>query len=74
MTEPLTNVQAELLQTFDYELSEADFAEFRQMLVNYFAEKISSDVDQLFKEKGWTSEKSVQWVNSHMRTPYTGGN
>ncbi len=47
MTKPLTNTQLAILQTFHFEMSEQELADFRQMFVDYFARKVSDDVDAL---------------------------
>ena len=66
----LTNLQLELLETFSYELSEEQLLEIRQMLMDYFADKITSGMDQLFEENNWGEEKIQEWATEHMRTPY----
>jgi hypothetical protein len=70
MTKPLTNVQVEILQSFNYQLSDEELTSFRKMLVEYFADRISDDIDHLFREKGWSNEKSDEWASIHMRTGY----
>lgn len=72
MTKPLSNTQIEILQSFNYELSEQELRSFREMLVDYFASKISDDIDSLFDEKGWDDSQSEEWATSHLRTPYNG--
>jgi len=72
MTKPLSNTQIEILQSFNYELSEQDLRSFREMLVDYFASKISDDIDSLFDEKGWDDSQSEEWATTHFRTPYNG--
>ncbi len=46
----LTNLQIELLEVFKYELSEEQIKEIRSLLVNYFAEKVTNDIDKLSKK------------------------
>lgn len=70
MSRPLTNVQLEILPTFDYDLPEEDLGEFRQLLVDYFAKKVSDGVHTLFEERGWGQEKNRAWAREHMRTRY----
>lgn len=70
MTKPLSNTQIEILQSFNYELSEQDLRSFRELLVNYFANKISDDIDSLFDEKDWDDSQSEEWSTTHLRTPY----
>ena len=71
MTRPLTNVQREILQSFNYELSEQDLRDFRRMLADYFARKVSDDIDVLFEQRGWEEKKTEEWAATHLRTPYT---
>jgi len=41
------------------------------MLSNYFADKVTNDVDKLFEKKGWGQEKIEEWSKEHMRTKYS---
>lgn len=66
----LTNLQIELLEVFKYDLSEAQLKEIRALLADYFAEKVTHDVDQLFEANGWGAEKIEEWSKEHMRTKY----
>jgi hypothetical protein len=66
----LTNLQMELLEVFKYDLSEAQLKEIRALLADYFAEKVTHDVDQLFEANGWGAEKIEEWSKEHMRTKY----
>ena len=70
MKKPLSNVQFEILQAFNYSLSETELASFRMMLTNYFANKISADIDLLFEERGWNDDKLKEWAKTHERTSY----
>jgi hypothetical protein len=73
MTRPLTNLQVELLNTFNYGIDEQQLAEVKQLLTDYFAQKITDGMDQLFEEKGWDDSKLEEWSNEHIRTPYQKG-
>jgi len=66
----LTNLQIELLELFKYELSEEQIKEIRSLLANYFAERVTNDIDQLFEENKWGQEKIEEWSKEHMRTKY----
>lgn len=70
MTKPLTNLQLELLKSFKYNLDEGQLAEIKQLLIDYFAQKVSDGMDDLFEEKGWDDSKIDEWSQEHMRTPY----
>lgn len=74
MTKPLSNIQLEILQSFNYSLNDDELVSFKKMLVDYFSNKISDDIDQLFEENGWGDEKSDEWASTHMRTPYNNEN
>ncbi|NBC06087.1 MAG: hypothetical protein GVY26_02735 [Bacteroidetes bacterium] len=67
----LTNLQIELLEVFKYELSEEQIKEIRSLLVNYFADKVTSDIGKLFEENNWGEEKIEEWSKEHMRTKYS---
>jgi hypothetical protein len=67
----LTNLQIELLEVFKYELSEEQIKEIRSLLVNYFADKVTNDIDKLFEQNNWGEEKIEEWSKEHMRTKYS---
>ena len=64
---PLTNLPLELLQTFRYELSEAQWVEIRDLLTRYFAEKVSDEMDALFEANDWGDETIEAWSKEYMR-------
>jgi hypothetical protein len=66
----LSNLQLEIIQTFSRPLPEKQIIEIRQILSDYFAQKIDNDVDELFEQKGWDNTKTDEWLNEHLRTPY----
>lgn len=66
----LTNLQLEILEVFKYDLSEEQIKEIRNLLVEYFAEKVTSGIDKLFEENNWGEEKIEEWSKEHMRTKY----
>ena len=65
-----TNLQLELLEMFDYELPDNQLNEIRDMLVKYFADKASDEMDRLWEENNWSNETMKQWGEEHMRTKY----
>jgi hypothetical protein len=69
-TKKLSNLQLELLRVFSFELSEEQLLEIREMLVDYFSNKVSSEMDALFEENRWGEEKIEEWSKEHMRTKY----
>ena len=50
--------------------TEADYADFRDMLARYFANKAQKQIDALW-ENGTINEQTIEaWGNERMRTPY----
>lgn len=65
-----TNLQKELMKIFSLELTEQELSEISSMLTKYFAGSASSEMDKLWKERGYTEKTINQWLNQHLRTPY----
>ena len=66
----LSNLQLELLKVFSVDLSDEQLMEIKDLLNQYFADKVSSEMDKLFEEKGWGNNKIEEWSKEHMRTKY----
>ncbi len=66
----LTNLQLELLQTFSYALPDQQLIEIRQLLAQYFLDKVDEEMDNLWQVKGWTVNTIEEWAKEHERTPY----
>lgn len=66
----LTSLQLELLKTFSRPIPEEQVLEIRQLLADYFAQKVDEGVDTLFSDKGWDGNTVAGWLNEHSRTPY----
>lgn len=68
----LTNLQLELLKVFRFDIPDDQLLEIRSFLRNYFANKVTSAMDQLFESNQWGEEKIEEWSKEHMRTKYEG--
>ncbi len=66
----LTNLQHELLKVFQYDLTEKQLLEIRQLLASYFAGKATSEMDRLWETNTWNEDLMKQWAKEHTRTPY----
>jgi hypothetical protein len=66
----LSNIQLELLKVFSVDLSEEQLKEIKDLLVKYFADKVTSEMDNFFEEKNWGVDQIEKWANEHMRTKY----
>ncbi len=63
----LTNLQLELLKFFQYELSENQLLEIKQLLTRYFAERATGQMDKMWDEQGWNRETMEKWLKEHNR-------
>jgi hypothetical protein len=66
----LSNLQLELLKVFSFDLSEEQIKEIKSLLSAYFADKVTSEMDDLFQANNWGEEKIKEWSKEHMRTKY----
>lgn len=60
---PLTNLQLELLKVFSCQLPEEEILEIKQLLSNFFAERLKKRVSKTWKEKGYAQEDMENWLN-----------
>lgn len=50
--------------------TDAEYADFRNMLARYFADKAQKEIDALW-DNGTINEQTIEaWGNERMRTPY----
>lgn len=63
----LTSLQLELLKTFSRPIPDEQVLEIRQLLADYFAQKVDEGVDALVAEKGWNSDTTNEWLSDHDR-------
>lgn len=63
VTQKLTNVQVELLNTFAYELPEEELKDLKKVLVGFFAKRIRQQTSQIWEEKEYTPETMKDWLN-----------
>ncbi len=63
LAKPLTNLQFELLKFFQYEVKDEELLEIKRLLSDYFAKKAMDDMDNLWKENGWSNETMDTWLN-----------
>lgn len=66
-SQPLTNLQLELLKVFSREVSEEDLLEIRRFLARMFAEKAMDAADAVWERDGWTEEKAIKLSYTHLR-------
>ena len=66
----LSNLQIELLKTFQYELSETQLTEIKRILSAYFANNVTFEMDKFCTENGWDDEIIEALSTEHLRTKY----
>ena len=50
--------------------TESDYADFRNMLARYFADKAQKQIDAMWDEGKINEQTIEEWGNERMRTPY----
>jgi hypothetical protein len=64
----LNDVQVGLLRMFNRPMSREESIEIRDLLSQYYANKLFDEVDRVVAEKGITEEDYEQLRNEHQRT------
>jgi hypothetical protein len=62
-----SNLQLELLKLYANGISDEQLTEIKWLLGKYFAEKATSGMDNLIKEKGLTPQDIIEKSNEHHR-------
>ena len=62
-TAQLTNLQLELIKIFSYQLPNEELLEVKQLLANFFAERIKKRASKIWQEKGYTQNDMDKWLN-----------
>ena len=65
----LSNLQIELLKLYPYSVSENELRDIRKILADYFAQKIDSEMNQLWEKNDWNDQTIESWKSEHLRTP-----
>ncbi len=68
INQPFTNVQLEIIKTFDINLDENELIEFKNMLANYFAQRAVKSANEVWDAEGWTDEDVDRMLNTKMRS------
>ena len=65
---PLSNLQLELIKLFRYELPDEQLLDIRRMLAQYFAQKVTDEMSQLWDERDWSDTTIEGWKNEKIRS------
>jgi len=66
----LSNAQAEILKLLADNLSEAELADLKKILLAFNLQRIVQLADKTWEEKGWSQETMDRFLRTHMRTPF----
>jgi hypothetical protein len=66
----LNPVQLHLLRMFSYNRDEESLNEIKEVLFNYYCQKVDEEGKKIWKEKNMSNEMIHEWLNTHIRTPY----
>ncbi len=67
---PFNAAQQELLQLFAVGLSDEEFQELKQILLDFKFRRVTALADKIWDEKGWNDETVEKMLQAHLRTPY----
>ena len=60
----------QLLRMFSYVRSDSQLREIKQVLSDYFFNKVEEGMDALWESGEWSEEKNDAIMKEHLRTPY----
>ena len=66
----LNPVQLHLLRIFSHNSDEDSLHELKDVLFNYYCQKVSEEGKQIWNEKNMSNEMMRDLLNTHIRTPY----
>jgi hypothetical protein len=64
----MSNIQLELLKLYATDIPNEDLINIKRLMVQYFAEKITQQMDSLWEENNWTAETMHEWAKGHIRS------
>ncbi len=59
----LTALQRELLKIYSFEPTEEELLEIKELLGQYFAERLQKMADEAWEKNNWTAETMEAWLN-----------
>lgn len=62
-SQPLSNVQEELLKLYSQNLSPEELKELKTVLGKYFAYKSTKEADKIWDNKKYSNETMDAWLN-----------
>ena len=66
----LNPVQLHLLHMFSHNKDDESLNEIKDVLFNYYCQKVNEEGKRVWKEKNMNNEMMHELLNTHLRTPY----
>lgn len=63
LSQPLSNVQEELLKLYSANLSSNELEELKTVLGRYYAHKATKEADKIWDDKKYSDETMDEWLN-----------
>lgn len=63
LTTPLTNLQMELLELYNTNLTEQDLNELKLLLAHFYANKVIQQADKIWDERNFSPTDMEKWLN-----------
>ncbi len=60
----LTNLQQELLKLYAQQVSDTDLQNIRQLIGQYFANRLTTLANNAWQEQGWSEQTMHNWLNN----------
>ena len=67
ISQPLSNVQLEMLKVFSYNLEAKELLELKDLIAGYFSKRAIKAANKVWEEKGWTNADIEKILNTKMR-------
>jgi hypothetical protein len=62
-SQKLNALQLELLNIYSFQPKEEDLLAIKELLANYFSDKLQKNIKKAVKEKNITQEDLDEWIN-----------
>jgi len=66
----LSNLQLEILKLFNYDLSDKQLHDVKNILSAYFAKNVTTNIDKFWEENDWNDQTIEKLKDEHLRTKY----
>ncbi len=62
-SQPLSNLQLELLRLYETGISDKHLLELKEVIAKFLFEKAFDQADEIWEEKGYNSDTIQDWLN-----------